>query len=85
MLNGIDVCFLMSLTDACFAFSTVPERNSLNDFSYGDKKEFITASYLLLSGIIDYCFSSEAMFLDPKCSNLNIPGILSNDLHLDDD
>ncbi|EKX47388.1 hypothetical protein GUITHDRAFT_106834 [Guillardia theta CCMP2712] len=65
-----------ALKDLGIVPSTIPERNSLNDFSYGDKKEFITASYLLLSGIIDYCFSSEAMFLDPKCSNLNIPDVL---------
>eukprot|EP00960_Hanusia_phi_P072159 767716-Hanusia_phi.AAC.2 len=65
-----------ALEDLGIVPSTIPDRDSLNDFSYGDKKEFITSSYLLLTGIVDYCFSTSAIYEDPKCSSLSLPDIL---------
>eukprot|EP00960_Hanusia_phi_P057985 763734-Hanusia_phi.AAC.1 len=35
--------------------STVPARSSFSDYEYGDEREYLTSSFLVTQGIINYC------------------------------
>ncbi|EKX45447.1 hypothetical protein GUITHDRAFT_108711 [Guillardia theta CCMP2712] len=50
--------------------STVPARNTLSDYEYGDQREYLASSFLITQGIQGYCSTLQGSS-DSRCQSLN--------------